>query len=148
MRKSINRTVATIFGAIYILVGLLGFLVTSNVGFAAPEGGRLLGIFEVNPLHNIVHLLIGAVLLYAGNKSVAIARKANIGVGAAYLLVGILGLFIAGTDANFLALNHADHFLHFGSALILLIVGLTQDKDHTRNDASTVGSGSGGSNVI
>jgi hypothetical protein len=128
MRKSVNRTVATIFGAIYVLVGLLGFLVTSGVGFAAPDGGRILGIFEVNPLHNIVHLIIGAVLLYAGSKSTTAAKNANIGVGAAYLLVGIIGLFIIGTSANFLALNHADHFLHFGSALLLLIVGFTQDK--------------------
>lgn len=135
MRKSINRTVATVFGVIYLLVGLLGFLFTSGVGFAAPEGGLLLGIFEVNPLHNIVHLLIGAVLLYAGMKSTEAARQANIGVGAAYLLVGILGLFIAGTDANFLALNTADHFLHFGSALLLLIVGLTQDKGHVGNNS-------------
>lgn len=146
MRKSINRTVATVFGVIYLVVGLLGFLVTSGVGFTAPEGGHLLGIFEVNPLHNIVHLLIGAVLLAAGSKSLPAARSANIGVGAAYLLVGIIGLFIDGTDINFLALNSADHFLHFGSALLLLIVGLTQDKHPV---ADHVGTGtSGGSNVI
>ena len=72
MRSSPNRLVATIFGAVYILVGLLGFAVTGGVGFIATEGGLLLGIFEVNPLHNIAHLLIGAALLIAG-----LARRAR-----------------------------------------------------------------------
>ena len=62
MRSSPNRLVATIFGAVYILVGLLGFAVTGGVGFLATEGGLLLGIFMVNPLHNVAHLLIGAAL--------------------------------------------------------------------------------------
>lgn len=66
MRTSPNRLVATVFGAVYLLVGLLGFAVTGGVGFLATDGGLLLGIFAVNPLHNIAHLLIGAALLIAG----------------------------------------------------------------------------------
>ena len=66
MRNSPNRIVATVFGAVYVLVGLLGFAVTGGVGFIATEGGLLLGVFQVNPLHNIAHLLIGAALLIAG----------------------------------------------------------------------------------
>ena len=73
MRQSPNRLVATIFGAVYLLVGLLGFIYTGGVGFVATTGGLLLGIFEVNPLHNIAHLLIGAALLIAGLSSVSAA---------------------------------------------------------------------------
>lgn len=126
MSQSPNRLVATIFGAVYTLVGLAGFLVTGGVEFAGQEGNPLLG-FEVNPLHNIVHLAIGIALL-ASSRTVASARRMNITVGAVYLLVGILGLFIIGTEANILALNGADNVLHFGTAIILLGVGLGADR--------------------
>jgi hypothetical protein len=120
MRNSPNRIVATIFGAVYLLVGLLGFAVTGGVGFIATEGGLLLGVFEVNPLHNVAHLLIGAALLIGGIVSATAAKAVNATVGAAYLLLGIVGFFLAGTAANILALNTADHFLHLASAIVLL----------------------------
>ncbi|HVL60044.1 MAG TPA: DUF4383 domain-containing protein [Microbacterium sp.] len=128
MRSSPNRLVATIFGAVYILVGLLGFAVTGGVGFIATEGGLLLGIFEVNPLHNIAHLLIGAALLIAGLASARAAKTVNIVVGATYLLLGIVGFFLVGTALNILALNTFDHFLHLASAIVLLGVGLAAER--------------------
>ena len=128
MRSSPNRLVAIIFGAVYLVVGALGFLVTAGVDFIATEGGLLLGIFEVNPLHNIVHLLIGAALLIAGLSSVSAAKATNIVVGAVYLLVGIVGFFLVGTALNILALNTFDHFLHLVSALVLLGVGLAAER--------------------
>ncbi|MGO4690424.1 DUF4383 domain-containing protein [Glaciibacter sp. 2TAF33] len=128
MRTSPNRLLGTIFGAVYLLVGLLGFAVTGGVGFVATQGGLLLGIFEVNPLHNIAHLLIGAALLIAGLSTPSAAKATNTTVGAVYLLLGIVGFFIASTALNILALNTADHFLHLASAIVLLGVGLAADK--------------------
>jgi hypothetical protein len=128
MRNSVNRLVATIFGAVYLLVGLLGFAVTGGVNFIATDGGLLLGIFEVNPLHNIAHLLIGAALLIAGLSSIAAARTVNTVVGFVYLLLGIVGFFIVDSALNILALNTADHFLHLASAIVLLGAGLGADK--------------------
>ncbi len=125
--KTVNQLAATVFGAVYILVGILGFFVHSN-GFAATSGGKLLGIFEVNPLHNVAHLLIGAVLLGAGRASLAAARATNTTIGGAYLLLGVVGLFILSSSANILALNAADNGLHFASALVLLAVGVAADK--------------------
>ena len=136
MRSSPNRLVATIFGAVYILVGLLGFAVTGGVGFIATEGGLLLGIFEVNPLHNIAHLLIGAALLIAGLASARAAKTVNIIVGATYLLLGVVGFFLVGTALNILALNTFDHFLHLASALVLLGVGLAAERT-TRSGLSS-----------
>ncbi|MCD2441297.1 DUF4383 domain-containing protein [Agromyces sp. SYSU K20354] len=124
MRNSPNRIVATVFGAVYVLVGLLGFAVTSGVGFIATEGGLLLGLFQVNPLANIVHIAIGGAFLVAGLASAVAAKTVNIVVGGTYLLLGIVGFFLAGTAANILALNTADHFLHLASAIVLLGVGL------------------------
>ncbi|WP_460720646.1 DUF4383 domain-containing protein [Microbacterium aureliae] len=128
MSSSPNRLVATIFGAVYLLVGLLGFTATAGVGFIAADGGLLLGIFEVNPLHNIAHLLIGAALLVAGLSRVAAAKGVNTTVGAVYLLLGVVGFFLVGTPLNILALNTPDHFLHLASALVLLGVGLGADR--------------------
>lgn len=127
MRNSPNRLIATVFGAVYLLVGLVGFAVTSGIGFFATEGANLI-IFEVNPLHNVIHLAIGAALLYAGLKNVQLARTVNAGVGAVYLLVGILGLFLLTSPLNIIALNGADNVLHLASAVLLLGVGLSMDK--------------------
>lgn len=127
--RTTNQTVALVFGALYVVVGLAGFLVDSD-GFASTEGGKLLGLFEVNPLHNVAHLLIGAVLV-ASSRALGSARAANTGVGAAYLALGVLGLFLLDSDANILALNGADNALHLVSAALLLAVGVGADKHST-----------------
>lgn len=128
MTKSPNRMLATIFGAVYLLIGLLGFAVTGGVGFIATKGGLLLGLFEVNPLHNVAHILIGAVLLVAGLSSIRASKTVNSVIGAVYLLLGIVGLFILDSAANILAINGWDNVLHFASAIVLLGVGLGADK--------------------
>ncbi|AJM77048.1 DUF4383 domain-containing protein [Rathayibacter toxicus] len=137
MRTSPNRLVATVFGAVYLVVGLLGFAVTGGVQFLATQGGLLLGIFAVNPFHNVAHLLIGAALLIAGLSSVTAAKSVNITIGAVYLVLGIVGFFLVNTAFNVLALNTADHFLHLASALVLLGVGLGVEKT-TRSHTATV----------
>jgi hypothetical protein len=126
-----NRLLGAAFGAVYLLVGLAGFAVTGGVGFAATEGKPLI-VFDVNPLHNIVHLLIGALLLFGAVRGVATAKGVNTLVGAVYLLVGLLGLFLLDSSANILALNGADNVLHLASAILLLGVGLSQDKAAAR----------------
>lgn len=133
-RRSVNQTVSLVFGVVYLLVGVLGFFVDSS-GFAATHGGKLLGIFMVNPLHDVAHLLIGAVLVAAA-KALTSARAANTAIGAAYLLLGVLGLFLLDSSANVLALNAADNVLHLASAVLLLLVGTTADR--TTADRTTV----------
>ena len=130
MTKSPNRLVATIFGAVYLLVGVLGLFVAGG-NFAGAEGGLLLGIFQVNHLHNIAHLAIGAALLFAGLRNTAAAKGVNVTVGAVYLLLGIVGFFLVGTALNILALNTADHILHLASAIVLLGTGLALDRTTT-----------------
>lgn len=124
MARSPNRTLALVVGAASLLIGALGFTVTTGVGFFGPDGALLLGIFEVNGLQNVVHLLIGAALLLAGLSGVRAARTANVVLGIVFLLLGIAGLFIAGTQFDILALNVPDHAVHFGSAVLLLAAGL------------------------
>ncbi|MCB1280653.1 MAG: DUF4383 domain-containing protein, partial [Salinibacterium sp.] len=92
------------------------------------SGGMLLGIFQVNAFHNVAHLLIGAALIIGGLVSTRAAKAVNGTVGGAYLLLGIVGLFLVGTPLNVLALNSADHVLHFASAVVLLGTALGTDK--------------------
>lgn len=134
LQDSPNRLVGAVFGAIYIVVGLIGFAVTGFNGFVDTNTNeKILGIFEVNPLHNIAHLAIGALLLFSAMKGVAAAKGSNVLVGAVYLLLGIVGLFILDSEANILSLNSADNVLHLASAAVLLGVGLSQDKNVRRD---------------
>jgi hypothetical protein len=136
MSSSPNRLVAGVFGIVYLVVGALGFAVTGGVSFLATQGGLLLGIFMVNPFHNIAHLLIGGALLAAALVSVKAAKTTNTVVGAAYLLLGVVGFFLVGTAANVLALNTFDHFLHLASALVLLGFGLGAERSPSRTAAA------------
>lgn len=127
--RSVNSTVAAVFGAVYTLVGLAGFFVSET--FAATDDNTLLG-FEVNHLHNIVHLLIGLALLGASRRTET-ARRLNLLIGGTYVLLGIVGWFIQDTAANIIALNEPDHLLHLVSGALLVAVALGADKrDRTR----------------
>ena len=129
-RRTLNQLVATVVGAAFVLAGLAGFLVTES--FVGQEGDSLLG-FQVNGLHNVVHLLIGLALL-VGARTLATARTANLVIGTTYLALAVLGPFLTGTDANIIALNSADHVLHLLSGGLLAGVGAFADK-HARTRA-------------
>jgi hypothetical protein len=130
MSQSPNRLLGVVFGIVYLLIGIAGFFITSGTGFVATSGPKLLGLFEINPLHNVAHLLIGAAVLIAAISGARSAKAVNTTIGAVYLLLGIVGLLIAGGNnpVNILALNGADNVLHFATAVVLLAVGLGADR--------------------
>jgi hypothetical protein len=122
--RSVNSTVALVFGAVYTLVGLAGFFVSET--FAATDDNTLLG-FEVNHLHNIVHLLIGLALIGASRRTET-ARRLNLLIGGTYVALGVVGWFIQETAVNVVALNEPDHLLHLASGAVLVGVALGADK--------------------
>ncbi len=124
MPTSPNRLVAIVVGAVYLLLGVLGFTTARGAAFFDPHGGLLFGVFGVNLFHDVVHLVIGAALLIAGISNVRAARTVNVAAGVVFLVLGIAGLFVVGTPFNVLALNTPDHVLHFAGAVVLLGVGL------------------------
>ena len=124
--RTLNQTLALAFGAVYALVGLLGFAVSGDVDFAGKDGASLLG-FDVNGLHNIVHLLIGVALIAAARTHVA-AKSVNLTIGAVYVLLAVLGPFINDTAADIIGLNGADHVLHLLSGVLLVGVAVAADK--------------------
>ncbi len=112
-----GQRLAQVIGAAYVLVGVLGFFVTGFDDFASPTDKKLI-FFQINPLHNIVHLLIGigGLALYKRRDT---ARAYGAALVAGYGLTFVYGLFVAGKDtaANFISLNAADNGLHLVSAL-------------------------------
>ena len=123
--RSTNQTLGLAFGFVYSLVGLAGFLVSET--FAERTDDDLLGLFQVNHLHNVVHLLIGLALV-ATSRRLDTARGANLAIGVTYLVLGAIGWFIQDTGANLVALNEADHLLHLASGALLTAVAIGTDR--------------------
>jgi Domain of unknown function (DUF4383) len=118
-----SQLLALAIGAVYTLVGILGFFITGFENFASETDKTLLG-FEINPLHNLVHLAIGLAGLALWRR-LDTARTYGwllaIGYGATF----IYGLFAAGnSDINFLSINGADNGLHLVSAIAGLAIAL------------------------
>lgn len=118
-----GRRLALVIGAAYVLVGLLGFAVTGFDDFAGPTDEKLLGIFGLNPLHNVVHLLIGfgGLALW---KRVDTAKAYGAALVAGYGATFLYGLAVSGKDtaANFLSINAADNALHLASAIAGVVI--------------------------
>ena len=105
------RTIAAVFGAVYIVAGLAGFILETP----------LFGLFEVNTLHSIVHILVGAILLY-GATSTSLAIMTTRGVGALLVILGIVGIpFPEGF--GLVPLGGNDIWLHLASGAVLLVAG-------------------------
>ena len=118
-----------VFGGTLLLVGLIGFLANSSfVTGRELEGDPVLGLFDVNGWHNIVHLASGAVLL-ALSKKRATAKAAALTFGVVYGLVTLLG-FLDGSDIlAIIPINTADNLLHLGITALALISGLVSSGD-------------------
>ncbi len=113
-----SKKLAMIFGVVFVLVGLLGFIGNPIVGES--------GIFYTNALHNIIHLVIGIVLIaVAKNEKMAVLWMKIFGI--VYLLVALLGFMIVSKGGSailgLVAVNAADNWLHVALAVILLIAG-------------------------
>jgi hypothetical protein len=120
--RTVPEILALAFGAIYLLVGIVGFFVTGFDKFFVHTDKHLL-VFEINGMHNVVHILIGVAGLVLA-RTLAGARTYGwllaVGYGAAFLY----GLFAVGEAWDFLSLNWADNVLHLATALVGLVIAL------------------------
>ncbi|MGN6089989.1 MAG: DUF4383 domain-containing protein [Actinomycetales bacterium] len=137
--RTMVQTAALVVGLGFLLVGVLGFIpgITTNysdMSFAGhTSDAKLLGIFEVSILHNVVHLLFGIAGLVAARTS-ASARTFLVGGGVIYLVLWLYGLFIdKESAANFVPINTADNWLHFGLGVGMILLGLLLSHDGRRD---------------
>lgn len=128
--RSPIRTAALLMGVVFLLVGVLGFVpgITNHfdtISFAGHDSqAKLLGIFQVSILHNIVHLLFGVVGILAARTSAA-ARSFLIIGGVIYLVLWIYGLVIdKSSGANFVPVNNADNWLHLVLGVAMIALGV------------------------
>ena len=118
------KRVALVFGIVFLLIGILGLMQAGGREMGAdPAPHVLLGLFPVNLLHNIVHLLFGiwgiaAARSYAGAKSYAQIA------GVIYIVLAVLG-FIAPTTFGFIPIGGNAIWLHAVLGLALAYFGFT-----------------------
>jgi hypothetical protein len=129
------RLLALAAGIAFLLVGVLGFVpgVTTRydeLRLGHDSGAQLLGLFQVSGVHNVLHLLLGALgTLLARRGSSAVWYL--IGGGAAYLGLWIYGLVVGHhSHANVAALNDADNWLHLGLGVAMLLLAVTLAGQH------------------
>jgi hypothetical protein len=128
-------------GLSLLLAGILGFIVDSSFDTGdGIQGGELLSIFEVNGIHNLIHLASGLVLLAASPKR-ASAKAVAIGFGLVYGIVTIIGLIDGETVLGLIPVNSADNVLHIALSALGLITGLMSrgSDDVPANEPRTVG---------
>jgi uncharacterized protein DUF4383 len=123
--RSPVQTVAAAIGVVFLLVGILGFVpgITTHygdLGFAGHDSGaKLLGLFQVSILHNLVHLAFGV-------AGLALARTADtgrtylVGGGVVYLVLWVLGIANGG---GWIPVNTADDWLHLGLGVGMIGLG-------------------------
>lgn len=131
-----SKTPAQLFaylaGAVLVVVGLVGFAADSSFATGSGvDGDKLLGIFEVNGIHNLVHIATGLVLLAVAPKP-AIARYGVLAFGAVYALVTVIGLIDGEDVLGLLPVNPADNVLHIALTAAALLAGAISSGDEAR----------------
>ena len=107
------RQIIGAIGVIFVVVGRLGFF----------SDQYLLGIFEVNTIHNLVHIASGVVALIAAASSDRVSRIYAQVFGVVYLAVFVLGLVLGGDLLGLFRVNAADNVLHALLGVLLVALG-------------------------
>jgi len=123
------KPIAYLFGVTFIFAGLLGFVPNPLV---APDG-----IFAVNTMHNLVHVLTGAAFLAGGYFGQA--RNTVIGIGVAYVAVTVIGFLTTGNMLlGLVHINVADRWLHAALAVAILAAGYVASDDRSASASKAV----------
>lgn len=122
--RGLHQWLALVLGIVFLLVGALGFVITGFDGFMEHDESQTLLGFAINPLHNIVHLVIGVLgisLWITSGTARIFGWLLLIGYGAAF----VYGLFaVDDPEINYLNINDADNWLHGGSAVAGLLIAV------------------------
>lgn len=131
------RRFALIYGIVFILVGIAGFIPGIVQPHTHPDVrvtaglGTILGLFPVNVLHDAVHLLFGVYGLIAARSDGA-ARLYGQVVAIVYAVLTVMGLVTAmnlHTAFGFVPLYGNDVWLHALLALVAAYFGFMRPMD-------------------
>jgi hypothetical protein len=111
------QRVAQLFGIVFLLIGILGFVP------GATPNGMLLGVFPVNTLHNVVHLLFGVWGLMSARSFSGAVTYGKVG-GIIYMFLAVLG-FLSPNPMGLIPIGGADVWLHGVLGIALAFVGFT-----------------------
>jgi hypothetical protein len=120
MSRSAAKKISLGLGLAYLAIGVLGFIPGITVASSAPGQGLLLGIFAVNTVHNLAHLVLGAALVWAATTGDSV-RMVNRGLAAVFAIL-VVGSLIAPIVEG-VAINPPDTGLHLASLLVTAAVG-------------------------
>ena len=120
-RPVIARALAMILGVVFLVVGIVGFIRTGFDGFFDHHTDEHLLWFELNPMHNVVHLAFGVIgVLLARTTRGALTYGLIVGIGYGAAL--IYGLVALDQSWDFLSINVADNWLHAALAAVGLLI--------------------------
>ncbi len=120
------RSWLVLVGAILVVVGILGFIPNALVG---PTG-----LVATENLHNVVHVLTGALALGLAYGMAADIGMAAILFGALYAVIFIACVVSPSLFGLFsVPVNGIDHLIHVGVAVVSLALGYM-----ARNRAASV----------
>jgi len=126
MGTSLAGRVGPIIGGFYVAIGIVGFFVTGFDNFLRNTPEALLG-FSLNPMHNLVHLTIGAFLITMTTRfSTPTAEGAMMGVGLFYVTAFVIGV-IAPDNLTIISMTGAgdlENLNHIVNGILLLTIGL------------------------
>ncbi|MBV8542694.1 MAG: DUF4383 domain-containing protein [Pseudonocardiales bacterium] len=122
--RTLEQNASMVLGSIYFVGGVIGFYTT---GFSNPTelvpGRAFLGIFMLNPYHNIVHIAVGLLwflgafaLTAAGNEGL------NIAIAGVYTLATVIG-FMGYLTLLAITPTDPDNYLHLVTAAVTIVFG-------------------------
>ena len=116
------KRVAMLFGVVFIIVGVLGFTVPGGMAMGdAANAPKLLGLFPVNLLHNLVHIAFGVWGLAAARSFSGAVAFCKLG-GMIYLALAVIGI-VAPTAFGLIPIGGNDVFLHTVLGVLLVWAG-------------------------
>jgi hypothetical protein len=113
------RILAILFGIAFIFGGVAGYGVMPQF----VENGLLFGYFEVDTIHNLVHIVTGVLAIMAAT-SYRLSKLFFILFGLIYAAAAVLGFWHQG-DLYIMHADMADNYLHAGVAIIALLIGFS-----------------------
>jgi hypothetical protein len=123
--RSLAQTLMPLFGAAYMLIGVIGMCITGFGAFLQNTGDDLIG-FRINPMHNLVHFTIGAFLVVMSRQSTTMAEGACLGVALFYITAFVIGV-VGTTNLTILSMTgrgDLENYNHIVNGVLLLVIGL------------------------